>query len=48
MSAAADRLLSIADDQHLAEQQGRHALWAIIAVVWVMDFLSAEVRKRYT
>ena len=24
------------------------ALWAIIAVVWVMDFLSAEVRKRYT
>ena len=24
------------------------ALWAIIAVVWAMDFLSAEVRKRYT
>lgn len=24
------------------------ALWAIIAVVWVMDFLSSDVRKRYT
>jgi phosphonate transport system permease protein len=24
------------------------AIWAIVAVVWVMDFLSAEVRKRYT
>jgi phosphonate transport system permease protein len=24
------------------------ALWSIIAVVWAMDFLSAEVRKRYT
>jgi phosphonate transport system permease protein len=24
------------------------ALWAIIAVVWAMDFLSAEARKRYT
>jgi phosphonate transport system permease protein len=23
------------------------AIWAIVAVVWVMDFLSAEVRKRY-
>jgi phosphonate transport system permease protein len=23
------------------------AIWAIIAVVWTMDFLSAEVRKRY-
>jgi phosphonate transport system permease protein len=23
------------------------AIWAIIVVVWVMDFLSAEVRKRY-
>lgn len=24
------------------------AIWAIVLVVWVMDFLSAEVRKRYT
>ncbi|MBI3361059.1 MAG: phosphonate ABC transporter, permease protein PhnE [Chloroflexi bacterium] len=24
------------------------ALWAVVAVVWAMDFLSAEVRKRYT
>jgi phosphonate transport system permease protein len=24
------------------------AIWAIVIVVWVMDFLSAEVRKRYT
>lgn len=24
------------------------AIWAIVAVVWVMDFLSAEVRKRLT
>jgi phosphonate transport system permease protein len=24
------------------------AIWAIVAVVWAMDFLSAEVRKRYT
>lgn len=24
------------------------ALWAIIAVVWAMDFFSSEVRKRYT
>ena len=23
------------------------AIWAIVAVVWTMDFLSAEVRKRY-
>jgi ABC-type phosphate/phosphonate transport system permease subunit len=22
------------------------AIWAIVAVVWAMDFLSAEVRKR--
>jgi phosphonate transport system permease protein len=24
------------------------AIWAIVVVVWVMDFLSAEVRKQYT
>ncbi len=24
------------------------AIWAIVITVWVMDFLSAEVRKRYT
>ncbi len=24
------------------------AIWAIIIVVWAMDFLSAEIRKRYT
>jgi phosphonate transport system permease protein len=24
------------------------AIWAIVVVVWVMDFLSAEIRKRYT
>ncbi len=24
------------------------AIWAIIVVVWAMDFLSAEIRKRYT
>jgi phosphonate transport system permease protein len=24
------------------------AIWAIVAVVWAMDFLSAEVRKRFT
>jgi phosphonate transport system permease protein len=24
------------------------AIWAIVLVVWAMDFLSAEVRKRYT
>lgn len=24
------------------------AIWAIVIVVWAMDFLSAEVRKRYT
>lgn len=24
------------------------AIWAIVAVVWAMDFLSAEIRKRYT
>lgn len=24
------------------------AIWAIVAVVWAMDFFSAEVRKRYT
>lgn len=24
------------------------AIWAIVIVVWTMDFLSAEVRKRYT
>jgi phosphonate transport system permease protein len=24
------------------------AIWAIVMVVWAMDFLSAEVRKRYT
>jgi phosphonate transport system permease protein len=24
------------------------AIWAIVIVVWAMDFLSAEIRKRYT
>ena len=24
------------------------AIWAIVIVVWAMDFLSAEVRKRLT
>ena len=24
------------------------AIWAIVLVVWAMDFLSAEVRKRFT
>ena len=24
------------------------AIWAIVAVVWAMDFLSAEIRKRFT
>jgi phosphonate transport system permease protein len=24
------------------------AIWAIVLVVWAMDFLSAEIRKRYT
>lgn len=24
------------------------AIWAIVVVVWAMDFLSAEIRKRYT
>ena len=24
------------------------AIWAIVITVWVMDFLSAEVQKRYT
>jgi len=28
--------------------QAGTAIWAIVIVVWAMDFLSAEVRKRYT
>jgi ABC-type phosphate/phosphonate transport system permease subunit len=24
------------------------AIWAIIVVVWVLDFLSAEIRKKLT
>ncbi len=29
-------------------QKAGTAIWAIVIVVWAMDFLSAEVRKRYT
>ena len=32
----------------LEYQKAGTAIWAIVIVVWVMDFLSAEVRKRYT
>jgi phosphonate transport system permease protein len=32
----------------LEYQKAGTAIWAIVAVVWAMDFLSAEVRKRYT
>jgi len=28
--------------------QAGTAIWAIVLVVWAMDFLSAEIRKRYT
>lgn len=32
----------------LEYQKAGTAIWAIIIVVWAMDFLSAEIRKRYT
>ncbi len=32
----------------LEYQKAGTAIWAIVIVVWTMDFLSAEVRKRYT
>jgi phosphonate transport system permease protein len=32
----------------LRYNQAGTAIWAIVAVVWVMDFLSAEVRKKLT
>jgi phosphonate transport system permease protein len=32
----------------LRYNQAGTAVWAIVAVVWVMDFLSAEVRKKLT
>ena len=32
----------------LEYRQAGTAIWAIVAVVWAMDFLSAEVRKRFT
>jgi phosphonate transport system permease protein len=32
----------------LEYQKAGTAIWAIVLVVWAMDFLSAEVRKRYT
>ena len=32
----------------LEYQKAGAAIWAIVIVVWAMDFLSAEVRKRYT
>ena len=32
----------------LEYQKAGAAIWAIVVVVWAMDFLSAEVRKRYT
>ena len=32
----------------LEYQKAGTAIWAIVIVVWLMDFLSAEVRKRYT
>lgn len=32
----------------LEYQKAGTAIWAIVVVVWAMDFLSAEVRKRYT
>ncbi|MGZ6346166.1 MAG: phosphonate ABC transporter, permease protein PhnE, partial [Anaerolineales bacterium] len=32
----------------LEYQKAGTAIWAIILVVWAMDFLSAEIRKRYT
>ena len=32
----------------LEYQKAGTAIWAIVLVVWGMDFLSAEVRKRYT
>lgn len=32
----------------LEYQKAGTAIWAIVLVVWSMDFLSAEVRKRYT
>ncbi len=32
----------------LEYQKAGTAIWAIVLVVWAMDFLSAEIRKRYT
>jgi phosphonate transport system permease protein len=32
----------------LEYQKAGTAIWAIVVVVWAMDFFSAEVRKRYT
>jgi phosphonate transport system permease protein len=32
----------------LEYQKAGTAIWAIVIVVWIMDFLSAEVRKRFT
>ena len=32
----------------LEYQKAGTAIWAIVIVVWAMDFLSAEIRKRYT
>jgi phosphonate transport system permease protein len=32
----------------LEYQKAGTAIWAIVLVVWAMDFFSAEVRKRYT
>ncbi len=32
----------------LEYQKAGTAIWAIVVVVWLMDFLSSEVRKRYT
>jgi phosphonate transport system permease protein len=32
----------------LRYNQAGTAIWTIVAVVWMMDFLSAEVRKKLT
>ncbi len=32
----------------LQYRQAGTAIWAIVAVVWAMDFLSAEIRKKVT
>jgi phosphonate transport system permease protein len=32
----------------LEYRQAGTAIWAIVAVVWAMDFLSAEIRKKVT